>query len=221
MNTEFTNLLLVGIAETLYMTLASTFFAYLLGIPLGMFLYATADSSLCPNKVLNALVGFVVNMVRSAPFIILLLALIPITRFVLGTTLGVNAVVLPLVVAATPFVARMVEASFKEVNAGVIEASKSMGCNNVQILFKVLLSESLPSLITGCTIAVTTILGYSAMAGFVGGGGLGTIAINYGLYRYETGIMLITLALLIIIVQLFQTSGIKISNKIDKRKNNF
>ncbi len=218
MNTEFTNLLIVGITETLYMTLASTLFSYLAGIPLGMLLYATADNSLSPNKLVNTLVGFVVNMLRSAPFIILLLALIPITRFILGTTIGVNAVVLPLVVAATPFVARMVEASFKEVDSGVIEASQAMGCNNAQILFKVLLSESLPSIITGCTIAVTTILGYSAMAGFVGGGGLGTIAINYGLYRYETGIMLITLALLIIIVQLFQTLGIKIANKIDKRK---
>ncbi len=218
MNTEFIRLLLLGTAETLYMTLVATFFAYLLGIPIGMLLYSTAENSLCPNKVINALVGFVVNMLRSAPFIILLLALIPITRFVLGTTLGVNAVVLPLVVAATPFVARMAEASFKEVNAGVIEASKAMGCSNMQILFNVLISESLPSLITGCTIALTTILGYSAMAGFVGGGGLGTIAINYGLYRYETGIMLITLALLIIIVQLFQMSGMKIANKIDKRK---
>ncbi len=218
MNTEFANLLLEGIAQTLYMTLTATFFSYLLGIPLGMLLYSSAENSLSPNKIINVSVGFVVNMLRSAPFIILLLALIPITRFVLGTTLGSTAVILPLVVAATPFVARMVESSFKEVGTGVIEAAQAIGCSNLQILFKVLLVEALPSIITGLTIATTTILGYSAMAGFVGGGGLGTIAINYGLYRYETGIMLITLALLIFIVQLFQIIGVKIANNIDKRK---
>ncbi len=217
MNTEFINLLINGAAETLYMTLTATFFSYLVGIPLGMLLYSTAENSLWPNKAVNIVVGFIVNMLRSAPFIILLLALIPITRFVVGTTIGSTAVILPLVVAASPFVARMVEASLKEVSTGVIEAAQSMGCNILQILFKVLLGESLPSIITGCTIATTTILSYSAMAGFVGGGGLGTIAINYGLYRYETVIMLITLALLIFIVQLFQTVGVKIATKIDKR----
>ncbi len=218
MSAEFTNLLLVGVAETLYMTLSSTFLSYLFGIPLGMLLYSTAKSSLSPNKPINMVMGFIVNMLRSAPFLILLLALIPITRFVVGTTIGSTAVILPLVVAATPFVARMVEASFQEVGSGVIEAAQSMGCSNWQILFKVLLRESLPSLVTGGTIATTTILSYSAMAGIVGGGGLGTIAINYGLYRYETGIMLVTLALLIFIVQLFQIIGVKVANKIDKRK---
>ncbi len=218
MNIEFTNLLLIGIAETLYMTLTATFLSYLVGIPLGMLLYATSKDSLCPNKPINIILGFIVNMLRSAPFLILLLALIPITRFVVGTTIGSTAVILPLVVAASPFVARMVEASFKEVGSGVIEAAQAMGCSNLQILFKVLLGESLPSLVTGCTIATTTILSYSAMAGIVGGGGLGTIAINYGLYRYETGIMLVTLALLIFIVQLLQTVGVKTANRIDRRK---
>ncbi len=218
MNSEFLTLLITGVIETLYMTITSTTLSYIFGIPLGMLLYVTSDNGLQPNKAINTAVGLVVNMLRSAPFIILLLALIPVTRFVVGTTIGSTAVILPLVIAATPFVGRMVEASLLEVKAGVLEAAQSMGCSNAQILFKVLLRETLPSLIMGATIATTTILSYSAMAGFVGGGGLGTIAINYGLYRYETGIMIITLVLLIAIVQLFQFAGVRLANKIDKRK---
>ncbi len=218
MTTEFINLLLVGTAQTLYITVASTLFSYLLGVPLGVLLYITAQNGLHPHKTINTVVGFAVNMLRSAPFIILLLTLIPITRFIVGTTIGSTAVIFPLVIAATPFVGRMVEASLREVDSGVIEAAQSMGCSNLQIICKVLLSEALPSLLIGATIATTTILGYSAMAGFVGGGGLGTIAINYGLYRYETGVMLVTLALLIAIVQIFQAVGVRFANKIDKRK---
>ncbi len=218
MQTELLGLLAGGLAETLYMTLASTVLSHALGIPLGMFLYATAEGGLCPNRAVNSTVGFLVNIVRSAPFIILLLALIPVTRFVIGTTIGATAMIVPLVVAATPFVARMVEASLREVNPGVVEAAQSMGCTNLQILGKVLLREALPSLLMGATIAVTTILGYSSMAGLVGGGGLGTIATNYGLYRYETAVMLVTLALLIGVVQLFQAVGIRCANQIDKRK---
>ena len=207
-----------GILETLYMTVASTLFAYLFGIPLGVVLYVTDKNGIAENRAINSVLGIVVNLLRSVPFLILLVAIMPFTRFVVGTTLGATATIVPLVVAATPFVARMVESSLKEVDGGVIEAALSMGSNNWQIITKVLLPEAKPSLIVGSTIAITTILGYSAMAGFVGGGGLGTIAINYGYYRYQEDIMFITVILLVIIVQIFQETGMKIAGGTDKRK---
>ncbi len=218
MSEQWIDLLLLGTVETLYMTMVSSFFAYLFGIPLGVVLFATSENGLRPNRKINLVIGLIVNTLRSAPFIILLLALIPVTRFVMGTTIGSSAMILPLVVAATPFVGRMVESSLKEVGCGVIEAAQSMGCSNFKIVTKVLLVEAKPALLMGATITVTTILGYSAMAGFVGGGGLGTLAINYGLYRYETNVMIITLVLLIVLVQLFQVVGMRLANKIDKRK---
>lgn len=207
-----------GILETLYMTVASTLFAYLFGIPLGVVLYVTDKNGIAENRAINSVLGIVVNLLRSVPFLILLVAIMPFTRFVVGTTLGATATIVPLVVAATPFVARMVESSLKEVDGGVIEAALSMGSNNWQIITKVLLPEAKPSLIVGSTIAITTILGYSAMAGFVGGGGLGTIAINYGYYRYQEDIMFITVILLVIIVQIFQETGMKIATGTDKRR---
>ena len=207
-----------GIVESLYMTVVSTLLAYLFGIPLGVVLYITDKGDIAENRVINAQVGTVVNLLRSVPFIILLVAILPFTRFVVGTTIGATATIVPLVVAATPFVARMVESSLKEVDGGVIEAALSMGSNNWQIITKVLLPEAKPSLIVGSTIAITTILGYSAMAGFVGGGGLGAIGINYGYYRYEEDIMLITVVLLVIIVQVFQETGMRIATKTDKRR---
>ena len=207
-----------GILETLYMTVASTLFAYLFGIPLGVVLYVTDKNGIAENRPINSVLGVMVNLLRSVPFLILLVAIMPFTRFVVGTTLGATATIVPLVVAATPFVARMVESSLKEVDGGVIEAALSMGSNNWQIITKVLLPEAKPSLIVGSTIAITTILGYSAMAGFVGGGGLGTIAINYGYYRYQEDIMFITVILLVIIVQIFQETGMKIASGTDKRK---
>ena len=207
-----------GIVESLYMTVVSTLLAYLFGIPLGVVLYITDKGGIAENRVINAQVGTVVNLLRSVPFIILLVAILPFTRFVVGTTIGATATIVPLVVAATPFVARMVESSLKEVDGGVIEAALSMGSNNWQIITKVLLPEAKPSLIVGSTIAITTILGYSAMAGFVGGGGLGAIGINYGYYRYEEDIMLITVVLLVIIVQVFQETGMRIATKTDKRR---
>ncbi len=157
------------------------------------------------------------NLLRSVPFIVLLVAIIPFTRAVVGTTIGSTATIVPLVVAAAPFVARMVESSLKEVNAGVIEAAESMGASPLQIIWKVLLPEAKPSLIVGSAIAITTILGYSAMAGFTGGGGLGAIAINYGYYRYEDGVMLITVLILVVIVQIFQEVGMRAAFKTDKR----
>lgn len=215
---QLVSVMVTGTIESLYMTLVSTALSYLFGIPLGVVLFITDKDGIAENKTVNSLLGVVVNLLRSVPFIILLVAIIPFTRFVVGTSIGANATIVPLVVAATPFIARMVESSLKEVDGGVIEAALSMGSNNWQIITKVLLPEAKPSLIVGSTIAITTILGYSAMAGFVGGGGLGSIGINYGYYRYQTDIMLVTVVLLVIVVQIFQETGMKIASKTDKRK---
>lgn len=209
--------MLGGIGETLYMTLFSTFLAYLLGMPIGVALYVTDKNGLKPHKGINAILGTIVNIVRSVPFIILLITILPFTQWLLGTTLGATATVVPLVICAAPFIGRMVESSLKEVPAGVIEASRAMGTSNMKIILKTLIPEAKPSLISGCTITVTTILGYTAMAGYVGGGGLGAIAINYGYYRYNTPVMMVTVLLMVIIVQLFQEIGSRIEKKTDKR----
>lgn len=214
---DMLSLLGKGILETLYMTLFSTAAAYILGLPLGVILYITDKNGICENKAVNSVLGFIVNFLRSVPFIVLLVAILPFTRAVVGTTIGSSATVVPLIVAAAPFVARMVESSLKEVDAGVIEAAESMGSNAFQIIMKVLLPEAKPSLIVGSAIAVTTILGYSAMAGFTGGGGLGSIAINYGYYRYQEDVMLVTVLLLVVIVQLFQEFGMRFAKLTDKR----
>lgn len=207
-----------GLLETLYMTLVSTACAYVIGIPVGVILFVTDKGQIAECNIVNKVLGFIVNFLRSVPFIILLIAILPFTRFVVGTTLGSSATIVPLVVAAAPFVARMVESSLKEVDGGVIEAALSMGSNNWQIISKVLLPEAKPSLLVGSTIAITTILGYSAMSGFVGGGGLGAIAINYGYYRYQEDIMVITVIILVILVQIFQEAGMRIAGGTDKRK---
>lgn len=213
------NLMGTGILETLYMVITSTLLAYIIGLPLGLVLCVTDKNGIYPIKWLNSFLGFIVNFVRSVPFIILLVALIPFTRSIVGTSLGSTATIVPLLMAAAPFVARMVESSIKEVDAGVIEAAQSMGTPTFKIVTKVLVPEAMPSLIVGAAIAITTILGYSAMAGFVGGGGLGTIAINYGYYRYQEDVMLITVLLLVVIVQVFQEIGMRIAKRIDKRIN--
>lgn len=212
-----TTILINGIIETLYMTLVSTIFAYLFGIPIGVVLYITDKKGICHNRIVNFIVGVTVNMLRSVPFLILLVAILPFTKLVVGTTIGSTATIVPLVVAATPFVARMVESSLKEIDPGVIEAAKAMGSSTRQIIVKVLLPEAKPSLLVGCTISLATILNYSAMAGFVGGGGLGAIAINYGYYRYQADIMWITVAMLVLIVQFFQEVGLRFVSKVDKR----
>ncbi len=206
-----------GILETLYMTLVSSFMAYLIGLPLGILLVVTDKDGIKPFVTLNKILGVIVNLIRSVPFVILLVALMPFTRAVVGTTLGPNAVVVPLVIGSAPYIARLVESSLKEVDSGVIEAAQSMGASPFQIVFKVLIPEAKPSLIMGGAIAVITILSYSAMAGFVGGGGLGTIAINYGYYRYETDIMLVTIALMVLIVQGIQEIGARWMRHTDKR----
>lgn len=213
-------LLWQGSLETLYMVLLSTACSYVAGIPLGVLLFITDKNGICRCRPVNLVLGVIVNLTRSIPFIILLIAILPFTRAVAGTTIGTNATVVPLVVAAIPFIARMVESSLKEVDQGVIEAAQAMGSNPLQIIMKVLLPEARPSLLVGCTIAFTTLLGYSAMAGFTGGGGLGAIAINYGYYRYQANIMWATVFVLVIIVQVFQELGMFIVNKTDKRIRN-
>ena len=217
MSDQIIDLLIKGVQETLYMAIISTLAAYIIGIPLGIIVFITDKKGIRPNRIINFLVGIIINVLRSVPFLILLVAIIPFTRLIAGTTIGVDATIVPLVVAAGPFVARMVESSLKEVDKGVIEAARAMGASDLQIVFKVLIPEAKPSLLVGVTISAATILGYSAMAGFVGGGGLGAIAINYGYYRYKTNIMLITCAILVLIVQIIQEAGIRFVNKTDKR----
>ena len=219
MNSQIFDLIYKGIGETFYMVFLSTAFSYLIGVPVGVLLNVTSPTGIKPNRVINLIVGFITNVLRSVPFLILLVAILPFTRLVVGTTIGSAATVVPLVVAAAPFVARLVESSLKEVDQGVIEAAKAMGSSNWQIIWKVLLPEARPALLVGGVIAFATILGYSAMAGFVGGGGLGAIAVNYGYYRYNTDVMLITVAILVLIVQVFQEAGLYFVNKTDKRIN--
>lgn len=208
---------LPGILETLFMTVGSTIFAYIIGLPLGVILYVTDKTGIRPIPWLNRVLGFVVNFLRSVPFIILLVWVIPVTRAIVGTSIGSKAMIVPLVIAAAPFIARMVESSLKEVDQGVIEAAESMGTSSFQLIYKVLIPEAKPSLLVGGAIAITTILGYSALAGTVGGGGLGSIAYNYGYIRRAEDVLLISVVLLVIIVQIFQEVGMRIAKKTDKR----
>ena len=196
-------MILKGIQETLYMTLLSTLMGYVIGLPMGVLLAVSDKDGLKPNRVLYRILDVIANIVRSIPFLILLILLIPFTRMIVGKSYGSTATVVPLVIAAGPFIARMVESSLKEVDEGVIEAARSMGASNLRIIVKVLLVEARTSLINGATIAVGTILGYSAMAGTIGGGGLGDIAIRYGYHRYQADIMIVTVVLLVILVQIF------------------
>ncbi len=207
-----------GIRDTLYMTLASTLLGYVFGLPMGILLTVTDKDGIKPNAMLYKVMDVIINMVRSVPFLILLILLIPFTRFVVGKSYGSTATIVPLVVAAAPYIARMVESSLKEVDAGVIEAARSMGASNWDIIFKVMLVEARTSLIVGATISIGTILGYSAMAGTVGGGGLGDIAVRYGYHRWQADIMFVTVALLILLFQIFQTIGMKLASNLDKRK---
>ena len=206
-----------GIFVTLYMTLATTFMGYVLGLPMGIALVITAPKGLRPNKIIYKVLDVVVNVVRSFPFLILLIVIQPLTRITVGKSYGPTATIVPLTLSAAPFIARMVESSLLEVDHGVIEAAQSMGANLWTIIWKVMIGEAKTSLIVNVTIALGTILGYSAMAGIVGGGGLGDIAIRYGYYRYDSSIMWVTVVLLIVLVQLMQYVGMKLSKKLDKR----
>ena len=215
---EVINMLITGIGETLYMSVVSTILGYVLGIPMGIILTLTRKDGLRPNAIIYKILDVIVNIIRSIPFLIGLVLLIPLTKIIVGKSYGSTACIVPLVFAAAPFIARLVESSLNEVDAGVIEAAKSMGASNFIIVLKVLLVEAKISLISGATIAFGTIFGYSAMAGVVGGGGLGDIAIRYGYYRYEADIMIVSVILLVILVQIFQTVGTRIATKTDRRR---
>lgn len=211
------NMLVEGTWITLYMTLISTLIAYAIGLPLGVILVVTAPGGLKPNKAVFKVLDVLVNIVRSVPFLILLIAIMPLTRIIVGKSYGPAATIVPLALAAAPFVARLVESSLLEVDHGVVEAAQSMGAGVFTIVWKVLLAEARTSLIAGATIALGTILGYSAMAGVVGGGGLGNIAIQYGYYRNKLDILFVTVVLLVVLVQILQVIGTGISKKLDKR----
>lgn len=213
------SMLAEGTWQSIYMTVAITAISYLIGVPLGVFLVMSDKNGIHPMASLNWIVGGIVNILRSVPFLILMITIQPFTRMIVGTTIGTKAAIVALVVSAAPFVARMVEQSLLEIDHGVIEAAQSMGASNMQIVTKVLLPESLPSLLNGVLVSATTILGYSAMAGFIGGGGLGDIAIRYGYNRYDSGTMLITVVLLVIMVQIIQSVGSRIAKRSDKRIN--
>ena len=214
-------LMLDGIKDTLYMTTVSTLFAYLLGLPIAILLVLTAPSGLKPQKLVYRLLDMIVNIFRSIPFLILMILVIPVTRAIAGKAYGSTATIVPLVIAAAPYVARMIESSLLEVDPGVIEAAQSMGANIPTIIFKVLIPEAKTSLIVGATISCGTILGYSAMSGAIGGGGLGQIAISYGYNRYQTDVLFVTVALLIVLMQVIPLVGMKSSRKTDKRVRNY
>lgn len=212
---EYGELIIEGTKDTIVMTSISTLFAYIIGLPIGVLLITSAKQGICKNTLLNTVLGSIVNFVRSIPFIILLVAIIPLTRLIVGTSLGVPGAIVPLVITAAPFVARIVEQSLAEVDGSLIEAAQSFGASNTQIVFKVLLFESLPSLIRGAALTFITLFGFSAMAGTVGAGGLGDIAIRYGYQRYQYDVMSAAVILCIILVQLVQSIGDLISNKIN------
>ena len=211
-------MIILGVGETLLMVIVSTLFGYLFGLPLGIALFVNDKDGIKPNNKIYRFLDIIVNIGRSIPFLILLILIIPLTRIIVGKSYGTLATIVPLTVSAIPFIGRMVESSLKEVDKGVIEAALSMGASMSQIIFKVLLVEARPSLINGATICLGTIIGYSAMAGVVGGGGLGDIAIRYGYYRYQTDVMIVTVVIIVLLVQIFQYIGNKLSIKLDKRK---
>lgn len=211
-------MLLEGIRDTCYMTIVSTFFGYVVGLPLGIALTLTDEGGIAPNRTVYWILDVIINITRSIPFLILLILVMPLTKAIVGKTYGSTATIVPLTLAAAPFIGRMVESSLKEVPAGVIEAALSMGAKTGTIVWKVLIGEARTSLLVGATIVLGTVLGYSAMAGVIGGGGLGDIAIRYGYYRYDTGVMLVTLVFIVAIVQLLQGLGNLAARKIDHRR---
>ena len=214
LKTEF----LLATWETLYVTLLATLFSIIIGLPLGILLVVGEKDGILPlPKALMRFLGTLINLLRSVPFLILMIMVFPLTRAIIGTTVGTTASIVPLVIAAFPFVARLIESSLREVNPNIIEAAQSMGATPFQIIVKVLLPESVPSLISNITIAITTILSYSAMSGIIGGGGLGKIAINYGYYRYKYLVMFAAVIILIIMVEVFQSIGTYLVSKTDKR----
>lgn len=218
MQGEILQLLLDSLWETCYMVAISSVLATLFGLPLGVILTITDKGHILENKTLNTILGNIVNAARSVPFIILMVAIIPLTRVLVGTSIGTTAAIVPLTISATPFIARIIEGALKEVQHGVIEAAQAMGATPKQIIWKVLLPEAMPSIILGITLAVVSLINFSAMAGAIGGGGLGDLAIRYGYQRFRVDIMLITVVILIIMVQLVQSFGDNLSKKYNKNK---
>ena len=218
MSNEMIELLIKSFWETGYMVVASTVLASLIGIPLGIILTVTRNGHILPNAVINSVLGVTVNATRSTPFIILMVAIIPLTRMLVGSSIGTTAAIVPLTISAAPFIARVIESSLLEIDHGVIEAAQSMGASPMQIIYKVLLPESLHSIVLGITLTVIALIGYSAMAGVLGGGGLGDLAIRYGYQRFQPDVMIVTVVILILMVQLIQFIGDTLSKKLNKTK---
>ncbi len=218
MSNEMIELLIKSFWETGYMVVASTVLASLIGIPLGIILTVTRNGHILPNAAINSVLGVIVNATRSTPFIILMVAIIPLTRMLVGSSIGTTAAIVPLTISAAPFIARVIESSLLEIDHGVIEAAQSMGASPMQIIYKVLLPESLHSIVLGITLAVIALIGYSAMAGVLGGGGLGDLAIRYGYQRFQPDVMIVTVVILILMVQLIQFIGDTLSKKLNKTK---
>jgi D-methionine transport system permease protein len=214
---QWLELLAPPLWETIYMVFVSVFFTIILGLPLGIILVITDNDHILPKPALNIILSYIVNVIRSLPFIILMIFIFPLTRRIVGTTIGTTAAIVPLVVASTPFFARIVETSIREVDWGVVEASISMGATPFQIITRVLIPEAMSSLVLGITITIINVLGYSAMAGAVGGGGLGDLAVRYGFHRFQTDVMIATIIVLIIFVQIMQSIGNKVAQVINKK----
>ncbi len=218
MHDQLIDLLITGTIDTLLMVGVSAFFALLIGLPMALILVNTSEHGIYPSKSINQSLGWIVNMTRSVPFLILMVALIPLTRLIVGTSYGVWAAVVPLTIAATPFFARIAEVSLREVDQGLIEAAQAMGCNRKQIVWHVLLPEALPGIVAGFTVTLVTMINSSAIAGAIGAGGLGDIAYRYGYQRFDMQIMLAVIVVLIILVMLVQLAGDTLANQLDKRK---
>ncbi|MGL4736558.1 MAG: methionine ABC transporter permease [Cellulosilyticaceae bacterium] len=218
-NSDYTTLLIKATFETLYMTTFSVVFAYIIGLPLGILVVLTDSKGIMPNKWIHTAIGWIVNIGRSIPFLILMVALIPFTRWLVGSSIGATAAIVPLVVGAAPFVARLIETSLLELDQSLIESAQAMGCNKWQLIYKVMLPEATPSIVRGLSITTITLIGYSAITGTIGAGGLGDIAIRYGYHRYEYGVMVATIVILVILVQLIQFLFNILANKIDKKAN--
>ena len=218
MHDQLIDLLLTGTIDTLLMVGVSAFFALLIGLPMAVISVNTSEHGIYPSKSINQSLGWLVNMTRSVPFLILMVALIPLTRLIVGTSYGVWAAVVPLTIAATPFFARIAEVSLREVDQGLIEAAQAMGCNRKQIVWHVLLPEALPGIVAGFTVTLVTMINSSAIAGAIGAGGLGDIAYRYGYQRFDMQIMLAVIVVLIILVMLVQLAGDTLANQLDKRK---
>ncbi len=218
MSNEMIELLIKSFWETSYMVVASTLLASLIGIPLGIILTVTRANHILPNAAVNSVLGVIVNATRSTPFIILMVAIIPLTRVLVGSSIGTTAAIVPLTISAAPFIARVIESSLLEIDHGVIEAAQSMGASPLQIIYKVLLPEALHSIVLGITLAVIALIGYSAMAGVLGGGGLGDLAIRYGYQRFQPDVMIVTVVILIAMVQIIQYLGDTLSKKLNKNK---